>query len=151
MKTANLSTTWGTLTLTLDDRGRAAELQLPHLDTAPRKPFKGKISNHWKTAADFFQTLEKTFPIIGNPPGTEFQQAVWKAMKKIPRGQTRTYGELAAAIGRPNAVRAVGSACGANPLPVFIPCHRVTAKNGLGGFGSGLPWKTLLLQTEGVL
>ena len=70
-------------------------------------------------------------------------------MQKIPRGQTRTYGEIAAAIGRLNAVRAVGSACGANPLPLFIPCHRVVAKTGLGGFGSGLPWKKLLLKEEG--
>jgi O-6-methylguanine DNA methyltransferase len=85
------------------------------------------------------------------PEGTEFQQAVWREMKKIPRGQTRTYSEIAAAIGRPNAVRAVGTACGANPLPVFIPCHRVVARNGLGGFGSGLPWKVLLLRMEGAL
>jgi len=70
-------------------------------------------------------------------------------MQKIPRGQTRTYGEIAAAIGRPKAVRAVGSACGANPLPIFIPCHRVVAKNGLGGFGAGLPWKKLFLKEEG--
>lgn len=89
------------------------------------------------------------FPRIGIPESTEFQRAVWNELKKIPRGQTRTYSAIAAAIGRPKAVRAVGSACGANPLPVFIPCHRVVAKNGLGGFGSGLPWKKLLLELEG--
>lgn len=149
MKTVRLPTTWGTITLTLDEQDKPVALDLPHLNTAPREPFQGKISNTWKNASGFFQSLEKTFPNIGIPAGTEFQRAVWKAMRKIPRGQTLTYGDLAAAIGRPNAVRAVGTACGANPLPLFIPCHRVVAKNGLGGFGSGLPWKKLLLSMEG--
>ncbi len=90
-------------------------------------------------------------PGIGKLEGTDFQKAVWKELQKIPRGQTRTYGEIAKAIGRPNAVRAVGAACGANPVPLFIPCHRVVAQNGLGGFGAGLPWKKLLLELEGCL
>jgi len=103
----------------------------------------------------FFQPLEKTAspdavsPNIGKLHGTYFQKTVWEALQKIPRGQTRTYGEIAAAIGRPNAARAVGTACGANPIPLFIPCHRVVAKNGLGGFVAGLPWKKLLLKEEG--
>lgn len=142
---------------------------LPFLKTTPRKPFHSDFSKPWKNEADFFQCLEKKFaapaghcpaenraePLslrsgssIETPEGTNFQKAVWNEIRKIPRGQTRTYGEIAAAIGRPKAVRAVGSACGANPLPLFIPCHRVVAKNGLGGFGSGLPWKKLLLEME---
>jgi O-6-methylguanine DNA methyltransferase len=144
MKTSKFKTTWGTITLTLDDSGKAVALDLPYMKTTPRKPF----------AIEKFQTLEnlvRNFPNIGNPLGTKFQMAVWNELKKIPRGQTKTYGEIAAAIGRPNAARAVGSACGANPLPLFIPCHRVVAKNGLGGFGSGLPWKKLLLNMEGIL
>jgi O-6-methylguanine DNA methyltransferase len=144
MKTAEFKTTWGTIRLTLDDSGKAVALDLPHLKTAPRKSF----------TIEKFQCLEdliQNFPRFGTSEGTEFQQAVWREMQKIPRGQTRTYGDIAAAIGRPKAVRTVGSACGANPLPVFIPCHRVVAKNGLGGFGSGLPWKILLLKMEGVL
>jgi len=101
------------------------------------------------TRVQCLEDFPKTFPNIGNLNGTDFQKSVWRELKKIPRGQTRTYGEIAAAMGEPKAVRAVGSACGANPLPVFIPCHRVVAKNGLGGFGSGLPWKKLLLELEG--
>lgn len=147
MKTVDVKTTWGTITLKIDD-GQVVECTLPFLKTTPHKPFEANVSNGWRNAADFFQTLEKTFPRFGTSAGTEFQRAVWKEMLKIPRGQTRTYGEIAAAIGRPNAVRAVGSACGANPIPLFIPCHRVVAKNGLGGFGSGLPWKKLLLEME---
>ena len=81
---------------------------------------------------------------------TEFQQAVWRAMLEIPAGQTQSYGEIAGGIGRPKAVRAVGGACGANPIPVLVPCHRVLAAGGkIGGFSSGLDWKRKLLAAEG--
>jgi len=141
METVEFKTSWGPITLTLSG-DQVIECALPFLENTPRNPFQ----------IDGFQGLEdlmKTFPRFGTSAGTVFQQAVWNELKKIPRGQTRTYGEIAAAIGRPNAVRAVGSACGANPIPLFIPCHRVVAKNGLGGFGAGLPWKKLLLELEG--
>jgi methylated-DNA-[protein]-cysteine S-methyltransferase len=84
--------------------------------------------------------------------GTEFQRLVWNAMLKIPAGGTSSYSGIAGDIGRPKAVRAVGGACGANPIPVLIPCHRVLAAGGrLGGFSSGLDWKRKLLTGEGVL
>jgi O-6-methylguanine DNA methyltransferase len=83
--------------------------------------------------------------------GTEFQKAVWLKLCTIPPGQTRTYGQLAEALRRPKAARAVGQACGANPIPVLIPCHRVLGSGGaLGGFSSGLHWKRKLLAREGV-
>lgn len=83
--------------------------------------------------------------------GTPFQQAVWRALQQIPRGQTRSYAWVAKQIGRPRAVRAVGSACGANPVPIIVPCHRVIASDGtLGGFGGGLRLKRKLLALEGV-
>jgi O-6-methylguanine DNA methyltransferase len=83
--------------------------------------------------------------------GTDFQRAVWAALRDIPRGRTVAYGELARTVGRPRAVRAVGAACGANPIPVLIPCHRVLAAGGgLGGFTAGLEWKRRLLAREGV-
>ena len=83
--------------------------------------------------------------------GTTFQQSVWRALRTIPRGETRSYGWVARKVGRPGASRAVGAACGANPIPVIIPCHRVIAGDGsLGGFGGGLPMKRRLLQIEGV-
>lgn len=66
--------------------------------------------------------------------GTEFQQAVWAALQDIPYGETRTYGELATQIGRPGAARAVGQANRNNPLPLIVPCHRVVASGGLGGY-----------------
>ena len=82
--------------------------------------------------------------------GTEFQQAVWKTIAQIPYGETRTYTQIAQQIGRPKAVRAVGSACGVNPVPIIIPCHRVVASNGgLGGYSGGLEVKKCLLGIEG--
>jgi len=72
-------------------------------------------------------------------------------MQRIPAGHTRSYGELAADIGKPKAVRAVGGACGANPIPLLVPCHRVLAAGGkIGGFSGGLDWKRKLLAREEV-
>jgi O-6-methylguanine DNA methyltransferase len=83
--------------------------------------------------------------------GTDFQKSVWRALQKISFGQTKSYGEIARAIGNPKAVRAVGGACGANPVPVLIPCHRVLAADGkIGGFSGGLDWKRALLAREGI-
>jgi len=81
--------------------------------------------------------------------GTAFQQAVWTALRAIPPGETRTYGEIAAAIGRPGAVRAAGTACGDNNLAVLIPCHRVLRSDGsLGGYAYGTQRKQALLERE---
>jgi len=96
-------------------------------------------------------------PLSQLPPldlssGTDFQRLVWRALCRIGLGQTRSYAQVAQSIGRPGAVRAVGGACGANPIPVFVPCHRVLAAGQrLGGFSAGLEWKTLLLEREGGL
>lgn len=82
--------------------------------------------------------------------GTEFQCAVWENLLAIPSGKVITYAELARRARRPRAVRAAGTACGANPVPVLVPCHRVVGSNGgLGGFGGGLPTKKKLLKAEG--
>lgn len=84
--------------------------------------------------------------------GTDFQQRVWREMLRIQAGQTSHYGAIARAIGKPGASRAVGAACGSNPIPVLVPCHRVLAADRkLGGFSGGLHWKKLLLEREGTL
>jgi len=81
--------------------------------------------------------------------GTAFQQAVWAALRAIPAGETRSYAAIAAAVGKPGAVRAVGSACGGNPLAVLVPCHRVLRSDGApGGYAYGLPRKQALLRRE---
>jgi len=98
---------------------------------------------------DLFNGRKPRLPRLMFPQGTSFQQSVWRAMQSIPFGETRTYGDLAENLQRPGAARAIGQACGANPLPLFIPCHRVVAAgNRLGGFSSGIAWKPLLLALE---
>ena len=92
--------------------------------------------------------LDKKLPL--DLHGTPFQLAVWKEMLRIPPGRTRSYGEVARNIGRPTAFRAVAQACGANPVPVVVPCHRVVASNGLGGYTGGIDRKIALLEAEGV-
>jgi len=83
--------------------------------------------------------------------GTEFQREVWGALREIPRGQVRRYGELAVALGRPGASRAVGAACGRNAVALFVPCHRVVgARGALTGFAWGVEVKRSLLEREGV-
>jgi O-6-methylguanine DNA methyltransferase len=94
----------------------------------------------------------ETLPPLDWSGKTEFQKSVWRALRKIRRGQTKSYGEIARAIGRPKAVRAVGGACGANPIPVLVPCHRVLAANGtIGGFSGGSNRKRKLLLSEGIM
>ena len=83
-------------------------------------------------------------------PGTAFQEAVWRELRKIPPGETRSYAQIAAAVGKPGAVRAAGSANGANHVAVLIPCHRVVRSDGsLGGYAGGLERKRKLLAAEG--
>jgi AraC family transcriptional regulator, regulatory protein of adaptative response / methylated-DNA-[protein]-cysteine methyltransferase len=94
--------------------------------------------------------------VVDLPPldlsaGTLFQQSVWGALRRILPGKTLTYAQVARTIRKPEATRSVGSACGANPIPILIPCHRVLRTDGqLGGFSAGLKWKRLLLTREGV-
>ena len=101
---------------------------------------------------DYFAGRRQDFDLPFDPPGTDFQSRVCRAMCAIPQGQTRTYGELAEDLD--SSARAIGRACGANPIPVLIPCHRVLAANGgLGGYSGagGLKTKLFLLKHEGAL
>lgn len=138
-----------------------ARLTFPKSQKAPPAPTISKTATqiskwHRQTTSALIRALAGK-PVGALPPldlagGTEFQQAVWRAIKSIPVGRTRSYGELALEVGRPKAVRATGGACGANPIPVLIPCHRVLATSGkLGGFSGGLDWKVRLLALEGIV
>ena len=98
---------------------------------------------------EYFQGKRTDFDLKLHPKGTPFQKAVWQALTKIPYGRTRSYGDIARAVGRPTAVRAVGLANGRNPLPIVVPCHRVIGADGrLVGYGGGLPVKQALLDRE---
>lgn len=88
------------------------------------------------------------FSVALDPHGSPFEARVWAALLAIPYGETLTYGEVARRVGKPDATRAVAGACGRNPLPIVIPCHRVVARNGLGGFSAGLHRKERLLALE---
>lgn len=100
---------------------------------------------------DYLAGRRREFDLPLAPEGTEFQQMVWKALRTIPWGETRSYGEIARAMGRPRACRAVGMANHQNPIPIFIPCHRVVgAKGQLTGYAGGLEMKRRLLELEGV-
>lgn len=99
----------------------------------------------------YFAGELKTFTVEVALSGTPFQQRVWSELVRIPHGVTRTYGELAVALGDPNATRAVGAANGRNPIGIIIPCHRVIGRDGsLTGYAGGLDRKRWLLQHEGL-
>ena len=98
---------------------------------------------------EYFRGERKTFDLPLAPKGTDFQKKVWNALKEIPYGETRTYGEIAAAVGNPKAARAVGMANNKNPIGIIIPCHRVVGANGkLVGYAGGMDKKEWLLQLE---
>lgn len=100
---------------------------------------------------EYFAGRRRTFSVPLSIHGTPFQQSVWRALMEIPWGETISYGELARRIGRINACRAVGMANHVNPLPIFIPCHRVIGADGrLTGYGGGLEIKKKLLEIEGI-
>jgi len=98
---------------------------------------------------EYLEGQRRVFDVPLNLRGTPFQQAVWEQLSKIPHGATRSYADVAAAIGRPTALRAVGGAVAANPIAIIIPCHRVIGRDGsLVGYGGGLPLKERLLALE---
>lgn len=99
---------------------------------------------------EYFARTRTTFAIPLAPVGTPFQKRVWNQLLNIPYGETRSYGQLAGAIGSPSAMRAVGAANGRNPISIIVPCHRVIGSNGtLVGYGGGLERKRFLLALEG--
>jgi len=98
---------------------------------------------------EYLEGKRREFALPLDLRGTPFQSAVWRTLQAIPYGATRTYGDVARAVGRARAVRATGAANGANPVPLVVPCHRVVASGGrLGGYGGGLELKARLLALE---
>jgi methylated-DNA-[protein]-cysteine S-methyltransferase len=113
------------------------------------KVAEGRMRGVMQQLEEYFAGKRKSFDIPLSPKGTAFQLEVWRALQEIPYGETRSYAEIAKVIGRPDAVRAVGAANGANPIPIIIPCHRVIGSNGsLTGFGGGIDVKRALLNLE---
>ncbi|MGH8981638.1 MAG: methylated-DNA--[protein]-cysteine S-methyltransferase [Acidimicrobiales bacterium] len=144
----------GPLVLDGDDSS-ITHLHLPNTGEAATGSSPGRVPAALRAGAaqlaEYFAARRTEFSLPLAPTGTAFQVSVWRALADIPYGGTITYGELARYVGRPLACRAVGQANGANPLPIFYPCHRVVAAGGrLGGYGGGLDVKRELLEREGV-
>lgn len=138
----------GKMEMRTDDR--ALLYYLPAREDAslipPQDPV-GKIAV--QQFAEYYTGGRTELTVPAEPAGTEFQRRVWKALTEIPFGEIRTYGEIAEAVGCPGGARAVGGAVGANPVLIRIPCHRVVAAGGIGGFSAGLWRKRSLLLWEG--
>jgi O-6-methylguanine DNA methyltransferase len=159
---AEVRTSWGVIRIAARDV-RIFGCDLPPLSAKPHKPFRWEEVRLGASSPADRKALEHAVRFVRGafrgkpgrapdfvwPQATPFTQRVWRALMAIEPGTTLEYGALARRIGRPGGARAVGRACGANPLPIFIPCHRVLPKDGsLGGFTCGLPWKRLLLERE---
>jgi O-6-methylguanine DNA methyltransferase len=121
-----------------------------HIRHASRKPeCRGLVALALDQIVEYLDGQRRQFDLPLDLRGTDFQRRMWAAVAAIPYGQTRTYADIARALGRPSAVRAVGAANGANPLPLIVPCHRVVGSNGsLTGYGGGLDVKRKLLEME---
>lgn len=148
----------GELTLVASERGLAAILwendDPDRVRLAPRvEDADHPVLNRAQAQlADYFAGTLQSFDLPLDFKGTDFQKQVWQALLAIPFGETRSYAEIARAIGRPSACRAVGAANGRNPISIVAPCHRVIGTNGaLTGFAGGLDAKRLLLRLEGQL
>ena len=139
----------GPLSLAKNERGELTEIH-----------FGGRTHDAWtrddaafddaiKQLREYFGGKRRAFDLPLAPSGTPFQLSVWNELRAIPYGRTKSYLDIANAIGKPAACRAVGAANGANPLPIVVPCHRVIGSNGaLTGFGGGIDVKRRLLALE---
>lgn len=145
----------GTLTLVARDTGLVAILwpdDAPgrvRLGDAQDSPGHPVLAATVMQLAEYFAGTRSAFDLPLAPVGTDFQRAVWRALDAIPHGQTRSYADIARAVGRPSATRAVGAANGRNPISIVTPCHRVIGASGaLTGFAGGLAAKEWLLARE---
>jgi methylated-DNA-[protein]-cysteine S-methyltransferase len=130
--------------------GRAAEILARHHPGARHDPEAAPLPALRRQLAEYFAGRRRAFELPLAPAGTAFERRVWAELEAIPYGETRSYAEVAAAIGRAAACRAVGRANGRNPISIVIPCHRVIGSDGsLTGYGGGLPIKRFLLRLEG--
>ena len=118
---------------------------------APTRRVGAAVADAARQLDEYLRGRRRDFAVnLADAPATDFQREVWHALSTLPFGTVATYAEVASLVGRPRAARAVGNANHANPWPGFIPCHRVVASTGLGGYGGGPVVKRFLLRLEGV-
>lgn len=136
----------GALTVVADEAGRLVRI---HFGAEGEMREPDRCAHVLTQLREYFDGRRTTFEVTLDLHGTDFQKLVWTELLNVPYGVTISYGELARRIGRPDAVRAVGTANGANPVPIIVPCHRIIGANGtLTGYGGGLPRKQQLLALE---
>lgn len=144
----------GELTLVVDEGGLLAGLYLPDQRHLPAEELLGQrddtvADDAVRQLTEYFAGKRRTFTVPLATRGSAFQREVWAALQEIGYGATRTYGQLAATLGRPTAARAVGAATGRNPWSIIVPCHRLVARDGsLHGYAGGLAAKEFLLHHE---
>ncbi len=154
----------GTLSIIADDEGLRALLLPGEMENLPKgdsggsgskaeakiKPISQSVIDATKEQlTQYFKGERKVFDLPLAPKGTELQKKVWAALLEIPYGETRSYGDIAEAVGNPKGARAVGMANNRNPIAIIIPCHRVIGKDGsMVGYGGGIPAKEKLLELE---
>lgn len=148
LTSAALPTELGTFEATFSDEG-VRQLRFPNQSSGDTRSTDTRARLLAEELDAYLRGDLSEFSVPVDLQGTPFQLGVWSALREIPYGEVRSYQAVAEAIGRPSAVRAVGAANGANPVPVIVPCHRVIGSNGrLVGFGAGVEWKLRLLGTE---
>src|ERR1700722_16905714 len=148
---ANVKSPVGTWSVVGTDDG-VTHIHLPQDELTATKGVAPKpVADAVQQLKEYFAGSRRTFTItLARASATDFQHDVWDALRTIPYGEVRTYGEVADAVDRPRAHRAVGNANHANPWPIVVPCHRVVSSAGLGGYGGGDQVKRYLLDLEGV-
>ncbi len=148
---ANVKSPVGVWSVVGSDEG-VTHIHLPQDEmTASKGTAPKPVADAAEQLREYFSGSRRTFKVkLAPSPATDFQSDVWEALRRIPYGQVRTYAEVAGAVDRPRAHRAVGNANHANPWPIVIPCHRVVSSVGLGGYGGGEDVKRYLLELEGV-
>ena len=138
----------GMLEITEED-GALVSILFVSSSIPPTPPSSPLLSKAKKEMEEYFRGKRSSFTLPLSPKGTPFQKKVWEITSTIGYGETKSYGEIAEIMGS-KAYRAIGSALGANPLPIVIPCHRVKAKASIGGYSGGLDKKRILLSIEGI-
>lgn len=148
---SQIQTPIGRLTL-VEEAGGIAELRFEGEQIAPAEEKETELLKTAKQQlSEYFAGTRREFDLPLSLRGTEFQKQDWEALRTIPYGEIRSYGEIAAQIGKPRACRAVGMANHRNPVSIIVPCHRVVGSDGsLTGYGGGLDVKVHLLELEGL-
>jgi methylated-DNA-[protein]-cysteine S-methyltransferase len=154
--TTTVDSPCGPLICVVDEDGAVVRIAFSHGRDAQKISTLELIEDSGRTAEvrrqldEYFAGRREEFDLPLAPRGTPFELSVWDELRRIPFGETRSYADIARALGKPAATRAVGRANGANPIPIVVPCHRVIGSNGsLTGFGGGLEAKARLLELEG--